>query len=544
MKETSLDQRPEWRALQAHYEEMKDVHMRELFAAEPRRAERFSILHGDILLDYSKNRISQTTINHLLSLARACRLTERIEAMFRGDTINITENRPALHVALRYFGHGSICVGGEDVLPQVAIVLERMKHSTDAIRNGQWKGYTDKPIKNIVNIGIGGSDLGPRMVTAALQAYATHEIRFFFVSNIDASDIAETLRQVNPEETLFVVASKTFTTLETMTNAITAREWLVTKLGAEEAVSRHFLALSANKKAVCDFGIDPANMFEFWDWVGGRFSLTSAIGFSIMAAVGYHHFVELLKGFYDMDIHFRNAPLDGNMPVILALLGIWYNNFFNAASYAVIPYDHYLSRFSAYLQQLDMESNGKSVDLQGREVSYQTAPVVWGEPGTNGQHAFFQLIHQGTKLIPCDFIGFAQGLNPLGSHHDQLIANFIAQSEALAFGKSLAEIIAEDAPEPLRPFRVFPGNRPVNTLFITRLTPFTLGQLIALYEHKICAQGLIWNINSFDQWGVELGKKLAGNITPELAARQEMELRHDGSTNSLIRFYWEHKTRK
>lgn len=535
MTMNSLIQLPEWGCLEEHYKAIKNVHMREMFDSDEKRVDRFSIRHGDIYFDYSKNRISGDTLRYLVELAHARGLKDEIEAMFSGKKINHTEDRAVLHVALRDTGGAPVCVDGVDVMPEIKRVLARMKQTSEDIYGGEWKGYSGKSIKNIVNIGIGGSDLGPRMVVEALKPYSRRDLRFFFVSNVDGTDISETLRQIDLEETLFIVASKTFTTQETMTNADTARQWILGHFKTQKAVARHFLALSANKEKVVDFGIDPENMFEFWDWVGGRYSLTSAVGFSIMTAVGYDHFMELLKGFHDMDVHFREAPFENNIPVIMGLLGIWYNNFFNAASHAVIPYDQYLARFPAYLQQLDMESNGKSTDRRGQSVTtYETGPIIWGEPGTNGQHAFFQLIHQGTKLIPCDFIGFAQSLNRVGDHHAKLMANFIAQSEALAFGKTREELEKEGISESLIPFKVFGGNRPTNTIFIRKLTPFTLGQLIAMYEHKVFTQGIIWDIYSFDQMGVELGKTLAKKILRELSGDVDGPLNHDSSTNRLI----------
>ncbi len=542
MSKPTLQESPEWKALQQHYDQTKNLHLEDLFRRYPERSQRFVIQLEDIYFDYSKNRVTDAVMHALFALARARGLEEEIENMFSGGKINRTEDRAVLHTALRNRSGEPVKVDGRDVMPGITSVLERMKSTVERIRGGQWKGYSGKPIKSIVNIGIGGSDLGPCMVTRALRHYSRRDLNFFFVSNVDGTDIAETLRLIDLEETLFIVASKSFKTPETMTNATTARRKLVNHYiskhyraeDAEDAVSKHFLALSTNRERVHAFGIAPKNMFEFWDWVGGRYSLTSAIGFSIMTAVGYENFLQLLEGFHDMDNHFRRAPLEENIPVIMALLGVWYNNFFDAQSYGVIPYDQYLDRFPAYLQQLDMESNGKSIDRDGNPVTYQTGPVIWGEPGTNGQHAFFQLIHQGKKLIPCDFIAFAEPLNPESVHHRMLIANFIGQTQALAFGKQRSALEAEGVPASLIPYKTFEGNRPTNTLLFRKLTPFTLGQLIALYEHKVFVQGIIWNINSFDQWGVELGKVLAEKILPELEPGAGGPLNHDDSTKGLI----------
>jgi glucose-6-phosphate isomerase len=541
MKRKKLTEMPEWAALAGHYERIKGKTLRSLFEADPNRAETFTLNESGIFFDYSKNRINAETMRLLLDLARACGLKDEIEKMFRGNKINTTENRAVLHVALRNLSGGPIIVDGADVMPGVFSVLKKMKDFSSRVRSGEWKGHTGRPMKNIVNIGIGGSDLGPCMVTEALAFYSQRDLKSFFVSNVDETHIVETLRGLDAGETLFIVASKTFTTQETMTNAETARSWLVEKLGSDRAVPFHFVALSTNADEVKKFGIDTENMFEFWDWVGGRYSLTSAIGLSIMIAIGYDGFMSLLKGFHEIDNHFRNQPLEKNIPVLMGLLGIWYNNFFGAETYAVLPYDQYLRRFPAYLQQGDMESNGKSVDRQGRRVDYQTGPVIWGEPGTNGQHAFYQLLHQGTKLIPADFIGFAQSLHKTGDHHRKLAANLFAQTEALAFGKSGDDLRREKVPEAVIPFRTFDGNRPTNTILAVRLTPGSLGMLIALYEHKIFTQGIIWDINSFDQWGVELGKALAKNILPELEPGGGSGLTHDGSTNGLIQYYRDHQ---
>jgi len=532
-----LTQRPAWKSLQTHFEAIRDVHLRDLFAKDPQRGERMTLEVGDFYFDYSKNRLTDETIQLLIQLAEQSGVRERMEAMFRGEKINVTENRPVLHVALRAPRDAVIEVDGKNVVPEVHAVLDKMAAFSDRIRSGEWKGHTGKRIRNVINIGIGGSDLGPAMAYDALRAYSDRNLTFRFVSNVDGTDIAEATHDLDPEETLFIVASKTFTTQETLANAHTAREWALKKLGGEEAVARHFVAVSTNAKEVSKFGIDTQNMFEFWDWVGGRYSFDSAIGLSLMVAIGPERFRELLSGMREMDEHFRTAPYERNLPVLLALIGLWYNNWFGAQTVAVLPYDQYLVRLSAYLQQLDMESNGKRVDLNGKPVDYQTGPIVWGTPGTNGQHAYYQLIHQGKKLIPCDFIGFCQTLNPVGRHHDLLMSNFFAQTEALAFGKSEAEVRADGVAEALVSARTFEGNRPTNTLLIDRLTPKSLGKLIALYEHKVFVQGTIWNINSFDQWGVELGKALANRIVPELEAPTEPTLKHDSSTNTLIRRY-------
>ncbi|MEW6657590.1 MAG: glucose-6-phosphate isomerase [Thermodesulfobacteriota bacterium] len=531
-----LTARPAWKALQGHYQQIREVHLRELFAADPQRGERLTAEAAGLYLDYSKNRITGETLQLLRQLARESGLRERIDAMFRGEKVNVTEKRAVLHVALRAPQGASIAVDGENVVPQVHAVLAKMAEFAHRVRQGDWLGYTGKPIKNVINIGIGGSDLGPVMAYEALKHYSERALTFRFVSNIDGTDFAEAVRDLDPGETLCIISSKTFTTLETMTNAHTARDWSLAAFGGEvKSVARHFVAVSTNTEKVREFGIDTANMFEFWDWVGGRYSLDSAIGLSTMLAIGPDNFQSLLAGFRQMDEHFRTAAFEDNLPVLLGLLTVWYNNFFGAQTVAVLPYDQYLRRFPAYLQQLAMESNGKRVTLEGTEAAYQTGPVYWGEPGTNGQHSFYQLIHQGTKLIPCDFIAFAQPLNPRGRHHDLLLANVLAQSQALAFGKTREQVKAEGVPDWLAPHRVFPGNRPSNTILAPRLTPETLGQLLALYEHSVFTQGTIWGINSFDQWGVELGKALAQRIIPELESREEPRLGHDSSTNALIR---------
>ncbi|WP_221088997.1 glucose-6-phosphate isomerase [Deinococcus aquaedulcis] len=537
----SITTTPAWKALQEHHDELKTAHLRELFEADPARGETFCAEGAGLYLDYSKNRVTAETLELLCDLARAAGVEERRDAMLAGQKINVTEDRAVLHTALRQPQGAAVTVDGHNVVPEVHEVLGRMSAFAEEVRAGRWLGHTGKPLKNIVNIGIGGSDLGPVMAYEALKFYAQRDLTVRFVSNVDGTDLVEKTRDLAAEETLFIVSSKTFTTQETMANARSARAWLLAALGDEAAVARHFVAVSTNAREVAAFGIDTANMFGFWDWVGGRYSLDSAIGLSLMIAVGPAPFRELLAGFHDMDEHFRTAPLEQNLPTLLALLGVWYNNFFGAQTHAVLPYDQYLAYFPAYLQQLDMESNGKSVTLGGQVVDYQTGPVVWGQPGTNGQHAFYQLIHQGTKLIPCDFIAFCQTLNPLpqpggAPHHDLLMANVFAQTEALAFGKTHAQVLAEGVTPDLAPHRVFEGNRPTNTLLADRLTPHTLGALIALYEHKVFVQGAVWGINSFDQWGVELGKVLASRIVPELG-EAEPELGHDSSTNALIRRY-------
>jgi glucose-6-phosphate isomerase len=532
-----LKERPAWKALHAHYEKLHRLHLRQLFADDPKRGERFTTEAAGVYLDYSKNRITAETLQLLLKLAEESGLRERIDVMFRGDKINVTEKRAVLHVALRAAKGQKILVDGEDVIPKVQAVLDKMSGFCDRVRSGAWTGYTGKRIRSVVNIGIGGSDLGPVMAYEALRHYSDRNMTFRFVSNIDGTDFAESTHDLDPAQTLFIVSSKTFTTLETMTNAQTARAWLLKTLVNEKAVAKHFVAVSTNAAEVGKFGIDTSNMFEFWDWVGGRYSLDSAIGLSLMIAIGPAGFRDMLGGFRAIDEHFRSAPFERNLPVLLGLLGVWYNDFFGADTVAILPYDHYLGKLSAYLQQLDMESNGKHVDLDGNRVDYQTGPIVWGTPGTNGQHAYYQLIHQGTKLIPCDFIGFIHTLNPLGRHHDLLMANFFAQTEALAFGKTRQEVEADGVPAFQVPHRVFEGNHPTNSIVLERLTPEALGKLIALYEHKVFVQGTIWRINSFDQWGVELGKVLANRIVPELESRAEQPLHHDSSTNALIGRY-------
>ncbi len=536
-EKTPLNQRPSWQALEPHYRKIKDVHLRELFAEDPQRGECMTCEAVGLYLDYSKNRINDTILHLLVNLADKCGLDQRIEAMFRGDEINITEKRPVLHVALRAPRDAHIYVNGNDVVPEVHAVLDKMADFSRRVRSGEWKGYTGRPIRSVVNVGIGGSDLGPVMAYEALKEYSQRDLTFRFVSNVDGTDFVEATRDLDPAETLFVISSKTFTTLETMTNARSARAWCLNALGDEKAIARHFVAVSTNATAVARFGIDTANMFVFWDWVGGRYSMDSAIGLSTMLAIGPENFRAMLDGFHAMDEHFRTAPFERNLPVLLGLLTVWYANFFGAETVAVLPYDQYLKRFPAYLQQLTMESNGKSVTLDGLPVAYQTGPVFWGEPGTNGQHSFYQLIHQGTHLIPCDLIGFANSLNPLGNHHNLLMSNVFAQAEALAFGKTAEEVRAEGTPEWLVPHRTFQGNRPTNVILADRLTPEMLGKLVALYEHSVFTQGAIWNIDSFDQWGVELGKVLAQRIIPELETAAEPDLKHDSSTNALIRRY-------
>jgi len=528
---------PEWQALEGHAARLRDVPLRRLFAEDAGRAERFSLEAAGIFLDYSKQRVDAPALDALLALAKARGVRERTEAMFSGAPINATEGRSVLHVALRAAAGASILVDGKNVVPEVHAVLERMAGFAERVRSGAWTGHTGQRIRRVVNIGIGGSDLGPAMAYQALRSVSDRALELRFVSNIDATDFAEAVRDANPEETLFIVCSKTFTTLETLENAKTARAWLVGKLGSDSAVAKHFVAVSTNATEVAKFGIDTANMFGFWDWVGGRYSVDSAIGLSLMVAIGPAGFREFLAGFRELDEHFRSAPFERNLPVLLGVLGVFYNNFFGAETHAVLPYDQYLARLPAYLQQLDMESNGKRVDLAGRPVDYETGPIIWGEPGTNGQHAFYQLIHQGTKLIPCDFIGFLKSENPLGKHHDLLMANLFAQSEALAFGKTAEEVRAEGVKPELVPHRTFPGNRPSSTLLLERMTPAALGRLIALYEHKVFVQGTIWGVNSFDQWGVELGKVLAKRIASEIEAEAAPALAHDGSTNALLRRY-------
>ncbi|MGH9445641.1 MAG: glucose-6-phosphate isomerase [Terriglobia bacterium] len=534
---TLLRDRPAWKALEAHYDNLRKVHLRQLFSEDPKRAEKFTIEAAGLYFDYSKNRITDETIWLLIELAEQSGLRERIDAMFRGEKINVTEHRAVLHVALRAPTGEHILVDGVDAVAEVHAVLDKMAQFADRVRSGESKGHTGKRIRNVINIGIGGSDLGPVMAYEALKHYSPRDLSFRFVSNVDGTEFAEATRGLNADETLFIVSSKTFTTLETMTNARTAREWTLATLGDEKAVARHFVAVSTNRAEVQKFGIDTANMFGFWDWVGGRYSMDSAIGLSTMIAIGPEQFRAMLGGFHAMDEHFRTAPFNRNLPVLMGLLAVWYNNYFDAQTIAVLPYEQYLKRFPAYLQQLTMESNGKHVTLEGAQVDYQTGPIFWGEPGTNGQHSFYQLIHQGTKLIPCDFIGFGQALNPLGDHHDMLMANMFAQAEALAFGRTAEAVRAEGAPEWLVPHRSFEGNRPSNVILAERLTPETLGKLIALYEHSVFTQGTIWQIDSFDQWGVELGKVLAKRIIPELANASEPTLKHDSSTNALIRRY-------
>jgi glucose-6-phosphate isomerase len=536
-----LGERKAWKALQAHSQQIRDKHLRELFAEDPARGERFTAEAAGIFLDYSKNRITDETLKLLVQLAEESGLRDKIEAMFRGDKINITENRAVLHVALRAPTGESIVLDGEDVVPAVHEVLDKMSAFADRVRSGEWKGHTGKRIRNIINIGIGGSDLGPVMAYEALRHYSQRDLSFRFVSNVDGTDFAEAVHDLDAEETLFLVASKTFTTLETMTNAHTARDWALAKLGDEKAVAKHFVAISTNAKEVAKFGIDTANMFGFWDWVGGRYSMDSAIGLSTMIAIGPDNFRAMLAGFHEMDVHFRTTPFEKNLPALLGLLSIWYTDFFDAQTVAILPYEQYLKRFPAYLQQLTMESNGKHVTLDGTHVETLTGPIYWGEPGTNGQHSFYQLIHQGTRLIPCDFIGFYKTLNPRGRHHDMLMANVFAQAEALAFGKTAEQVKAEGTPDWLVPHRVFEGNRPSNTILADTLTPAVLGKLIALYEHMVFTQGAIWNIDSFDQWGVELGKVLAQKIIGELESNIDPKLAHDPSTNNLIQRYRKNK---
>ncbi len=535
---TALTQRQAWKALREHYTNVRELHLRKLFSDDPARGERLTLEAAGLYLDYSKNRITDETLQLLLQLAKESSLGARIEAMFRGEKINITESRAVLHVALRAPRGASIVVDGENVVPQVHAVLDKMADFSNRVRSGAWKGHTGRRIRNIVNIGIGGSDLGPVMAYEALKHYSDRALTFRFVSNVDGSDFVEATCDLDPAETLFIVSSKTFTTLETMTNAQSARAWLLQGLGGDvKAVAKHCVAVSTNAQKVSEFGIDTANMFEFWDWVGGRYSMDSAIGLSTMLAIGPEHFRAFLDGLHQMDEHFRTAPLERNLPVLMALLTIWYNNFFGVQTVAVLPYEQYLKRFPAYLQQLIMESNGKHVTLDGAQVTYDTSPVYWGEPGTNGQHSFYQLIHQGTRLIPCDFIAFVEPLNLLGRHHDLLLANVFAQAEALAFGKTAEQVKAEGTADWLVPHRVFEGNRPSNMILARRLTPETLGKLVALYEHSTFTQGVIWNVDSFDQWGVELGKVLAQRIVPELESQTEPSLNHDSSTNNLIRRY-------
>jgi glucose-6-phosphate isomerase len=538
MSMKALRMRPGWALLENHYQAIKDQHLRQLFAEDPHRGERLTVEAVGLYLDYAKNRITDQTLKLLLQLAEESGLRQRIDAMFRGDKINVSEHRAVLHVALRAPRGASIIVDGQNVVPEVHAVLDRMGEFARRLHGGMLKGHSGKRIRNVINIGIGGSDLGPVMAYQALKYYSERALTFRFVSNVDGTDFAEAVHDLDPLETLFVVSSKTFTTLETMTNAHTARAWLLAAVNNEQsAIARHFVAVSTNAEAVRNFGIDTANMFGFWDWVGGRYSMDSAIGLSTMLAIGPERFAEMLDGFHQMDEHFRSAPFERNLPVLMGLLAVWYNNFFGAQTIAVLPYAQYLNRFPAYLQQLTMESNGKHVTLDGARVNYETGPIYWGEPGTNGQHSFYQLIHQGTRLIPCDFIAFAHSLNPLGRHQDLLTANVFAQTQALAFGKSAEELKAEGAPDWLVPHRVCAGNRPTNTILMDRLTPAALGKLVALYEHSVFTQGTIWEIDSFDQWGVELGKVLAQRIIPELESAPDPKLEHDSSTNALIRRY-------
>ena len=533
----AISDTPEWHALEAHFDAVRDVHLRDLFGEDPERGERFALEAEGLYLDYSKNRITDETVRLLIELAHRAGLRDRIDAMFSGDKINVTEHRAVLHVALRAPEDAVIEVDGENVVPKVHEVLRRMASFSERLRSGQWRGHTGSVIRNVVNIGIGGSDLGPKMAYAALRDFSRRDMTFRFVSNVDANDFWECTRDLDPAETLFIVSSKTFTTLETLSNAHTAREWLLATLHDDAAVARHFVAVSTNTEEVAKFGIDTDNMFGFWDWVGGRYSYDSAIGLSLMIAIGHEQFGQMLAGFRSIDEHFRSAPFERNLPVLMGLIGIWYDDFFEAETQAILPYNQYLESFASYLQQLDMESDGKSVDLEGKPVGVQTGPIVWGQPGTNGQHAFYQLIHQGTKLIPCDFIGFAHANHELGDHQNMLMANFFAQTQALAFGKTREEVEAEGVPAEQVAHRTFPGNRPSNTVLAGKLTPYTLGQLVALYEHKVFTQGTVWHIDSFDQWGVELGKKLALAIIPELEGDGDPDLAHDSSTNTLIRRY-------
>ena len=542
MPTTPLRQRPAWKALQQHHREIGGRHLRELFAEDPRRGERLAAEAAGLYLDFSKNRVTDETLALLIQLARESEVAERRDAMMRGEPINVSEHRAVLHVALRMPKGSSLVVDGVNVVAQVHEVLDRMAQFAGQIRSGKWKGYTGKSIRNIVNVGIGGSDLGPVMAYEALRYYSRRDLTFRFVSNVDSTDFAEATRDLSADETLFIISSKTFSTLETLTNAHSARDWVVGQLGSEDAVARHFVAVSTNEKRVKEFGIDPANMFGFWDWVGGRYSMDSAIGLSTMVAIGPGQFAEMLAGFHEMDEHFKTAPFTSNLPVLMGLLAVWYGDFFDAQTYGVMPYEQYLKRFPAYLQQLTMESNGKSVTLDGAAVDYQTGAVFWGEPGTNGQHSFYQLIHQGTKLIPVNLLGFGKTLNPLRDHHDILTSNVFAQAQALAFGKTQQEVLAGGTPPDVAPHRVMPGNRPTNVLLAEKLTPRLLGTLVALYEHSVFTQGTIWNIDSFDQWGVELGKVLALQILPELESAEEPDLHHDSSTNTLIKRYRQLKT--
>jgi glucose-6-phosphate isomerase len=537
VKDKLLTDTPAWRALQTHYEKIRDIHLRRLFGEDATRGERFAIEGVGIYLDFSKNRITDETVRLLMQLATERGVAERRDAMFRGEKINVTERRSVLHVALRAPSSASIMVDGKNVVPEVHDVLDRMASFSQRVRDGSWKGHTGKRIRNVLNVGIGGSDLGPVMAYEALRHYSDRSITFRFVSNVDGTDFVEATRDLDPAETLFIISSKTFTTLETMTNAHSARKWAVDGLGDEQAIAKHFVAVSTNAAEVAKFGIDTENMFGFWDWVGGRYSMDSAIGLSTMLAIGSDNFRAMLDGFHQMDEHFRTAPPERNLPMLMGLMSVWYNNFFGAQTVGVFPYEQYLKRFPAYLQQLTMESNGKHVTVEGTEVDYQTGPIYWGEPGTNGQHSFYQLIHQGTKLIPADFIAFGHSLNPLNRHHDILVANVFAQTEALAFGKTAEQVKTDGTPDWLVPHRVFEGNRPSNTILMDRLTPAALGKLIALYEHSVFTQGAIWNVDSFDQWGVELGKVLAQRIIPELESAAEPKLKHDSSTNTLIGRY-------
>jgi glucose-6-phosphate isomerase len=541
MPATPLRERKAWQALERHYAEISGAHLRDLFAADPGRGERLTAEAVGIYLDYSKNRVTDETLALLTELAEESGVAERRDAMFRGEHINVSENRAVLHTALRLPATATLVVDGQDVVADVHAVLARMRDFSDRVRSGEFKGYTGKPIKNVINVGIGGSDLGPVMAYEALKHYCTRDITFRFVSNVDSTDFVEAVRDLSADETLFIISSKTFGTLETLTNAESAKEWVVSALGSPDAVANHFVAVSTNAEKVSAFGIDTANMFGFWDWVGGRYSMDSAIGLSTMIALGADQFGEMLAGFHAMDEHFRTAPLASNLPVLMGLLAVWYRDFFGAQTVGVMPYDQYLKRFPAYLQQLTMESNGKHVTLDGKHVDYDTGAVYWGEPGTNGQHSFYQLIHQGTRLIPCDFIGFYKTLNPLGRHHDMLMANVFAQAEALAFGRTAEQVKAEGTPDWLVPHRVFEGNRPSNTILAEILTPKVLGQLVALYEHAVFTEGAIWNIDSFDQWGVELGKVLASKILGELESQAEPAMTHDSSTGSLIRRYRKNK---
>jgi glucose-6-phosphate isomerase len=537
MPTAPLRQRRAWKALEQHYAEIGPQHLRDLFAADPGRGERLTAEAAGLYLDYSKNRVTDETMALLVQLAQECGVEQRRDAMFRGDPINVSEHRSVLHVALRMPAGTSLVVDGVDVVAEVHEVLDRMADFADRIRSGEWKGYTGKPIKNVINVGIGGSDLGPVMAYEALRHYSRRDLTFRFVSNVDSTDFVEATRDLAADETLFIISSKTFGTLETLTNAHSARDWVVGELGREDAIAKHFVAVSTNAERVADFGIDTANMFGFWDWVGGRYSMDSAIGLSTMVAIGPEQFTEMLAGFHEMDEHFRTTPPARNLPMLMGLLAVWYGDFFGAQTYGVLPYEQYLKRFPAYLQQLTMESNGKHVTLEGAEVDYDTGAVFWGEPGTNGQHSFYQLIHQGTKLIPVDLIGFGKTVNPLRNHHDILSSNVFAQAQALAFGKTIQEVLAEGTAPEVAPHRVMPGNRPTNVLLAEKLTPHLLGTLVALYEHSVFTQGAVWDIDSFDQWGVELGKVLAVQILPELESPDEPELSHDSSTNALIRRY-------